>query len=104
MSPVIKTRTPTKVKELKLLANVETKTTKFVDGNKDVKRNSATFGRNMETKKPNKRRISLEPSIKLTHIETTGIKCHGSATKKNQNDMKENEKKKSTPQESISET
>ncbi len=94
LSPVIKTRTPTRIKELKLLARVEIKANEFGVGNKDVERKSTAEGSDIEANtKQNNKRISLEPSIKLKHVKTTPTKCGASMTKGNQTDVKKNESK-----------
>ena len=100
LSPVINTRTPTKVKELKLLINAETKARAL--GNKDERRNS-TGGINMEGKKQTDKRISLEPCIKLENVVTTRRRWGESVTNGNKDDC--NKKKEPTPpRKNINET
>ena len=101
LSPVIKTRTPTKVKELKLLINAEARARAFGVGNEDGRRNS-TGGINVEGKKETTRRVSLEPCIKLQHV-TKGTKWGESVITGN-NGTKGNEKKESTSRQKIDQT
>lgn len=100
---MIKTRTPTKVKELKLLINAEARGRALGVENMDERRNS-TGGINVKGKKPTKNRVSLEPSIKLQHVGTTGTKWGESMTKGNKDDTKVNGKKESTLRQSIDQT
>jgi hypothetical protein len=69
MSPVIKTRTPTKVKELKLLAKVEIQADEFRVERKDMEKKTANGKMDTNTKQSYKR-VSLEPRVKLGDINT----------------------------------
>ena len=90
MSPVIKTRTPTKVKELKLLAKVEIKANEFGVERKGIKKKP--MGKIETNTKQSNKRVSLEPSIKLAHFHTKWMKCGESKTKGKETVVKENEK------------
>lgn len=102
LSPVIKTRTPTKVKELKLLVNLE-KPKDFGVVNKTIKRNS-TGGITTSHDEQKTRRISLEPSIRLRHLGTPGVKCGESLTKAQQTRIGEDERNKLSPKNDLKQT
>ncbi|XP_028391428.1 uncharacterized protein LOC114516214 isoform X2 [Dendronephthya gigantea] len=98
LSPVIKTRTPTKVKELKLLVNLEKKS-------KDIIKRNSTGGitTSGDEQKTNKRRISLEPSIRLRSLGVSGVKCGESLTKGQQTRIEEDEENKLSPRKDLKE-